>query len=47
GDCMIALGPEGVRSKIEEAIKKVGGEIISVKTNAEGVRVENDQSNNS
>ena len=47
GDCMIALGPEGERLKIEEAIKKAGGEVINVSTNAEGVRVESDQSNSS
>ncbi len=47
GDCMIALSSEGVRSKVEEAIGKAGGEIIEVFTNAEGVRVESDQSNSS
>jgi len=41
GDCMIALAAEGKRKDIEEAINKAGGEIIKVKTNAEGVRVEN------
>jgi mevalonate kinase len=40
GDCMIALAPDSKRKAVEKAIKKVGGEIISVKTNAEGVRVE-------
>lgn len=36
GDCMIALGPPGVK----EAIKKAGGEVVDVTPNAEGVRVE-------
>ena len=40
GDCMIALGPSDRRQAIGEAIKKAGGEIIDVKTNAEGVRIE-------
>ncbi len=47
GDCMIALGPDNKRQNIGKGIEAAGGEIISVKTNAEGVRVENDQSNNS
>src|SRR3989338_4468091 len=40
GDCMIALVAEEKRSVVEKAIKKVGGEIINVKNNAEGVRIE-------
>lgn len=40
GDCMIALSPEKVRSKVEKAIEKAGGEVIKITTNAEGVRIE-------
>lgn len=40
GDCMIALGPSDRREAIGEAIEKAGGEIIDVKTNSEGVRIE-------
>ncbi len=40
GDCMIALAPEGKRKAVEEAIAQAGGQIISIKTNAEGIRVE-------
>lgn len=36
GDCMIALGPPSVK----EAIRKAGGEVIDVTSNAEGVRIE-------
>jgi mevalonate kinase len=37
GDCMIALVPKLKKSEIEKAIEKVGGEIIKVKNNANGV----------
>ncbi|MBI4097503.1 MAG: mevalonate kinase [Candidatus Levybacteria bacterium] len=40
GDCMIALSSDALRSKVEKGIEKAGGEIISVTTNAEGVRIE-------
>ncbi len=40
GDCMIALVSEDKRKSVEAAIKKQGGEIISVNNNAEGVRQE-------
>lgn len=40
GDCMIALIDEKKRSAVEKAIENVGGEIITIDTNAEGVRVE-------
>ena len=40
GDCMIAIIPEEKREEIETAIEKVGGEILKVQANAEGVRVE-------
>lgn len=41
GDCMIALTSDGNKTKVENAIKKAGGVIMNIKTNAEGVRVEN------
>ena len=41
GDCMIALAPKDKIKSVENAITKAGGEILSVKTNAEGVRIEN------
>jgi len=40
GDCMIALTPIERKEAVEEAIVKVGGQIIKVKTNAKGVKVE-------
>jgi mevalonate kinase len=40
GDCMIAMSPEKTKAKIQKAIEKVGGEIIKVKVNAKGVRIE-------
>lgn len=40
GDCMIALASSKNKARIEQAIKKKGGEIINVKTGAEGIRVE-------
>ncbi len=40
GDCMIAIAPEEKRKMVETAIAKVGGEIIHVSANAEGVRTE-------
>jgi len=40
GDCMIALVSEGKKAAVEDAIKQVGGEIIPVALQAEGVRVE-------
>ncbi|HSW97140.1 MAG TPA: mevalonate kinase [Candidatus Saccharimonadales bacterium] len=40
GDCIIGLAPEEKRKTVEEAITLTGGEIVSVKTNAEGVRLE-------
>lgn len=40
GDCMIALySPEG-KLAVSKAIKSAGGQIIDIKTNAEGVRIE-------
>ena len=47
GDCMIALSADSDRSKVEKGIESAGGEVIKVSTNAEGVRLENDQGNNS
>ncbi len=40
GDCMVALSPEDKIQSVERAIAKAGGQVLSVKTNAEGVRVE-------
>ena len=40
GDCMIALVPVNKIQAVEKAIQKSGGEIINVKNNAEGVRIE-------
>ncbi|NMB84156.1 mevalonate kinase [Candidatus Roizmanbacteria bacterium] len=40
GDCMIALVNRLNREKVIEAIDKVGGEIINVNVNVEGVKVE-------
>ena len=40
GDCMIALAPTNKRKAVEKAITEADGEIIQVKTNAQGVRVE-------
>lgn len=40
GDCMIALAPNEMRSKVIQAIKQAGGTNIEVSPNAPGVRVE-------
>jgi mevalonate kinase len=40
GDCMIAVCPKDKEEAVRAGIAKAGGEVISVKTNAEGVRVE-------
>ncbi len=40
GDCMISLHSVQSKLNIEKAIEKAGGEVINIKTNAEGVRVE-------
>jgi mevalonate kinase len=40
GDCMIALAPNNKKTSVAKAIAAVGGEVIKVKTNAQGVRVE-------
>ena len=40
GDCMIALAPEDKRKAIEDALASVGGQVIHIKGNASGVRVE-------
>ncbi|MEK7451006.1 MAG: hypothetical protein AAB662_03675, partial [Patescibacteria group bacterium] len=39
GDCMIALSPEEKRQVVIDGINSVG-EVIDLKTNAEGVRIE-------
>lgn len=40
GDCIIAIAPEKKRISVEKAIEQSGGEVIKVKTNAKGVKVE-------
>jgi len=40
GDCMIAFSSEEKKQGIKDAIIKVGGEVIEVEANVEGVRVE-------
>lgn len=40
GDCMICLAPPSRVKAVKNAIIKAGGQIINVKINAEGVRVE-------
>lgn len=40
GDCMIAICSDEKKEKVEKAIEEVGGEILKVQANAEGVRVE-------
>ncbi len=40
GDCMLALADEDNKIAIAQEIQKVGGKIIEVKMNAEGVRLE-------
>jgi len=37
---MIALAPTAKKKTVEKAIADAGGEIINVKTNAQGVRFE-------
>ncbi len=40
GDCMIAFAPEDKRMAVEEAITAAGGTVLSVATNAQGVRID-------
>ncbi|MBI5457129.1 mevalonate kinase [Candidatus Kaiserbacteria bacterium] len=40
GDCMIALVSREKKQAVSEAITKVGGQVIDVATNVEGVRIE-------
>lgn len=40
GDCMIAIAPEKKKKRVELAIKKLGGKVLKVQANAEGVRIE-------
>lgn len=40
GDCMIALAPPSKIKTVKNAITKVGGKVINIQTNAEGVKVE-------
>ena len=41
GDCMVALVGNQKRLAVEKAIAQAGGEVLPVKLNAEGARVEN------
>lgn len=41
GDCMIALVPDDKAKAVKNAISSAGGQVIDVKTNVEGVKVEN------
>lgn len=40
GDCMIALVPQSEKEAVEQALEKAGGTIVTVQTNAPGVRVQ-------
>jgi mevalonate kinase len=40
GDCMIALASANEKKDVEEAIEKAGGQVIDIKTGAEGVKIE-------
>lgn len=40
GDCMIALAQDDTKHTVEEAIEKVGGQVMHVHTHAQGVRIE-------
>ncbi len=40
GDCMIALTSPEKREAVEQAIEKVGGHVMHVKTHIEGIRLE-------
>lgn len=40
GDCIIVLASDSKKKAVEKAIIAAGGEVIKVKTNAEGVRIE-------
>jgi mevalonate kinase len=40
GDCMITLASEDKKQGVKKGIQDAGGEVLEVKTNAEGVRIE-------
>lgn len=40
GDCMIAIAPKEKTKLVEMAVKKAGGQVMKVKINAEGVKIE-------
>lgn len=40
GDCMITIASEEEKQEVCEGISKAGGQVIDIKTNAEGVRIE-------
>jgi mevalonate kinase len=42
GDCMVAVVEKNDRVEVENSIDKAGGEVMKVKLNASGVRIENE-----
>ena len=40
GDCMIAIAHNGKATAVKKAIRRAGGQVIDVKVNAEGARIE-------
>lgn len=40
GDCMIAFCPDSKKTKVQNSIKKSGGTVIQIQTNAPGVKIE-------
>lgn len=40
GDCMIAFCPNSKKIKVQNSIKKAGGTVIQIQTNAPGVKIE-------
>lgn len=40
GDCMIAIAPPSKVQAVKSAITKAGGQVIGIKTNVEGVKIE-------
>ncbi|MBI2334680.1 mevalonate kinase [Candidatus Daviesbacteria bacterium] len=40
GDCMLTLTPAKAKKAVEQAIEKAGGQVIDVKANVEGAKVE-------
>jgi mevalonate kinase len=40
GDCMLAVVNMDVKNEVEDSIEKVGGKVMHITMNAEGVRIE-------